>query len=661
MRASKLRRSTLSILYIAAVIICLSLPAFAQTPSPSPTPTPANPTGSSLSDVYKGIIDRAGDLIPLLQNEIEGPLMPWLEKMSWTLAGLVIMFGFARLWRENAGAGVDVFWWFGRVGIIFALMGTGPTIVKTLDAIGQELAWGGSSGNGDSVVLNRFYTSQRNSFEEGYRRFTMGHFTVEPTGENIKPFPGGEEAVLGVLLDLVSSPEGINKKFESLSHDMPFLFSLLSFARGILAFGDLWLLSLGGFLMIAVRLAAPVMIALAIDRNLAQKISYPFTWGVIVLTLVWPVVSQLIRALAYMGGNLAMSLDRSDGVYQWDPQTMQEIMSSGAEPYHTVIVAVIIIAVAGLSLWASPLIAYRVASGQIYESVSSTVSGWMGALVGAGIESYSAAGTAQLTRQAEQIQALGGFGAEMARAEAGKEAGKLGIQAERGAALAQVFGQRDQAINLANAGRDFQNNAAYQQYMQSYRSLMAARTKENNDNRIAGHQQLDMQTWGAYGEAFTTAGRNMSPFGMGGGKIGDGAFIGLLLQHGGNLIRYRGQGQAVIDGAGKRTKNIQEYYDDVNKSLGTYTENMYGVHGNFANAQIDAATAYANTAAGGINRAATLKGQANQVTYDGAVFAAREVRDASMTAAQLRAVAAVMSAVGHNVARNAEQGMTLRY
>jgi predicted PurR-regulated permease PerM len=40
------------------------------------------------------------------------------------------------------------------------------------------------------------------------------------------------------------------------------------------------------------------MIALAIDRNLADKISYPFLWGTIVLTLIWPVVAQLIRAFA---------------------------------------------------------------------------------------------------------------------------------------------------------------------------------------------------------------------------------------------------------------------------------------------------------------------------------------------------------------------------
>jgi hypothetical protein len=121
-----------------------------------------------------------------------------------------------------------------------------------------------------------------------------------------------------VIRDVVASPKDVNNKFETLSHDMPMLFSILSFARGILAFGDLYLLVLGGFLMIAVRLAAPVMIALAIDRNLANKISYPFLWGTIVLTLIWPVVAQLIRAFAYMGGNLAMSLDASDVVYQWD-------------------------------------------------------------------------------------------------------------------------------------------------------------------------------------------------------------------------------------------------------------------------------------------------------------------------------------------------------
>ncbi|MBO0860906.1 MAG: hypothetical protein J2P21_20965 [Chloracidobacterium sp.] len=47
--------------------------------------------------------------------------------------------------------------------------------------------------------------------------------------------------------------------------------------------------------------------------------------------------------------------------------------------------------------------------------------------------------------------------------------------------------------------------------------------------------------------------------------------------------------------------------------------------------------------------------------YDGAVKAATQVRDASFDAARLRALSTVIWAVGHNVARDMEQGLSLRY
>jgi hypothetical protein len=53
--------------------------------------------------------------------------------------------------------------------------------------------------------------------------------------------------------------------------------------------------------------------------------------------------------------------------------------------------------------------------------------------------------------------------------------------------------------------------------------------------------------------------------------------------------------------------------------------------------------------------------QANTVSYNGAVSAATQVRDASFEAARLRALSSVVSAVGHNVARDMEQGLALRY
>ena len=161
-----------------------------------------------------------------------------------------------------------------------------------------------------------------------------------------------------------------------------------------------------------------------------------------------------------------MSLDASDYVYQWNPQIMQEIMTSGAEPYHTVILAIVIMTLCGLSLWASPFIAYKVASGQVYESVSSTLSGWMGAIVGAGIELYSSSLASSITRQAEEKQAQGryqskvtrateGFKRDNLQARASKLIGITGAQGSLTTTLAGIEGGRVQQIRGFEAEKQF--------------------------------------------------------------------------------------------------------------------------------------------------------------------------------------------------------------
>jgi hypothetical protein len=706
MRTSELKQSMPSILRIAAVIGCLSLSALAQTPSPTPSPAPTSPAGSSLPQIFDKLIGRAGALIPMLQKEIEGPLLPWLENLSWWLAVLVIIFGFARLWRENAGAGVDLFWWFGRIAIIFALAGSGPAIVSKLDAIGQELAWGGS-GNSDSV-LYRFYKNHRNSFEEGYSRFTKGHFTVEPTGEKLKPPPGGGEAVLGVIRDVVASPKDVSNKFETLSHDMPFLFSVLSFARGILAFGDLYLLALGGFLMIAVRLAAPVMIALAIDRNLANKISYPFLWGTIVLTLIWPVVSQLIRAFAYMGGNLAMSLDASDVVYQWDPQTMGEIMTSGAEPFYTVILAIVIMTIAGLSLWMSPVIAYKVAAGQVYESVSSTISGWVGALVGAGIELYSSTMAASISNQAERAQAQGQFMGEITRAGTAFDVGKLnalanrirgitGIEGNRISSVEGIYGGLTRATGAINTEMQYGNETAaalarlntndiWTRNQQAVVDLNAERKQQSANietSRAADTQhfiggKIIKGTEYAGGAARTLLSDAQSGkqtlAGRAAGSVIEvgGGVIGLGMQYRSIQNRAAGQQSALNEAFDTRTANQERASRYLAQNQETYLGEIVGANKlraqgltaaeiAGANRAVAGANSGAAVAKGGVNQGYRLDLQANRITYDGAVKAATQVRDASFEAARLRALSTVVSAVGHNVARDMEQGLALRY
>jgi len=53
--------------------------------------------------------------------------------------------------------------------------------------------------------------------------------------------------------------------------------------------------------------------------------------------------------------------------------------------------------------------------------------------------------------------------------------------------------------------------------------------------------------------------------------------------------------------------------------------------------------------------------QGNRINYEGAIKAAAQAREVTIEAARLRAVAAVVSSVGHNIACDMEQGMTLRY
>lgn len=634
---------SLLILQIVTILVCTSLHAIAQTTAP--TPLPPTVSGPSFSDSLGTLATRARQLLPIIRSELEGPLLPWLEDVSWGVAVLVIFAGFARIWRENSGAGADLFWWFARVGIIFALMGSGPTLVSRLSEIGQGIAIGGDG----QAVLNKFYRSQRDIFDINYIKFVQGTFTVKDT--SVKPVPGG---VLGVIFSTETSIPDATRKLESLSRDMSLLFDGLNLARGVLSFGDFFLMMLGGVLLIASRLAAPIMIAVAIDRNLGQKISYPYLWGVVVLTLIWPMVSLIIKSFAYAAGNIAMAVG-DQPVYAFDEATMQIIRNSQTAPVYTVMIAAVIMLIAGLCLWASPLIAYHISMGRVYESVSTTVSSWTGALVGAGIEYVSSSMAAAVTRQAEQIQAQAAYSSEVTRAEAGQVAGNLGVRARQTEKLAQLFAQRGQQIYLANAGRDFQNSSVYAQNIQNYSTMMAGRTKENNENRISGKQQLDTLSGGAIGDAF----------GIGGGAIGrlgpDGMIIGNTLQQGGNVGKFWLQGKAVVNGAGGRTQNIKEYYDAAAKSLSTYADSMYGAQGKYADAQIGAASTYANQTAGGINRAAGLEREANRVIYSGAVSAAMQVQTATIEAARLRSIAAVMNAVGHSISRCTEQGMALRF
>jgi len=370
MRPHALKQTCLAVAQAVIIAVCLSAPASAQIASPTPSPTP---TAASLSIRLERMANHAKNLLPIIRNEIEGPLLPWLENLSLVVAVLVMFAAFARLWRENAGAGVDLFWWFARLGVIFALLGGGPRIIDGMYTTGREIAEGKqvSGGTVYPTVLYRFYIDQRIAFDHAYQKFTEGAFTVK--GVNVT---SSGVTMLGVLRSDQTSVPGFFDKLDAISTSMPALLDSMNFSRAVISFGDLFLMLLSSFLLIVMRLAAPVMIALAIDRSLAQRVTYPYLWGVVVLTLIWPIVVLIIKSIAYTVGNVAMVLGADSVFYKFDETTMG-IIKNG-DPVFTILFAAVTMLIAGISLWVSPYIAYQLSFGGVYETVSQTISGWAG-------------------------------------------------------------------------------------------------------------------------------------------------------------------------------------------------------------------------------------------------------------------------------------------
>src|SRR5262245_6261449 len=154
-------------------------------------------------------------------------------------------------------------------------------------------------------------------------------------------------------------------------------------------------------------------------------------------------------------------------------------------------------------------------------------------------------------------------------------------------------------------------------------------------------------------------------------ELGGGAY-GLYQQYQSIQNRADGKQRAVTEAFDARIANQETASWALVQNQGDYVRDMVRANRWRAEGLTAAEVAGASWAVAGANRgAAVAKGgvnqgyhldlQANRITYDGAVKAATQVRDASFEAARLRALSTVVSAVGHNVARDMEQGLALRY
>ncbi len=124
----------------------------------------------------------------------------------------------------------------------------------------------------------------------------------------------------------------MEKATDLTSWSMPKLFFGLNVSRGILQAGEIFLLLLSGFVMVGLRLAAPFMVAVGIDKKLAERITYPYLWGTIVFTLIFPIVRDILTYIAYTAGSFGLMLYKGQAIYTIDEKNSRADQGQSLRP-----------------------------------------------------------------------------------------------------------------------------------------------------------------------------------------------------------------------------------------------------------------------------------------------------------------------------------------
>jgi len=681
---------------LAVICCCSSLTTVAEGP-PNPAPTPElrlnRLRSKSFGEQIAALSESARQLVDVMQKEMLYKLMRWVEYLAWLLALFLIPASAVREWHENAGKGRNLLWWFGRLAVCLLLFGAANPIIDALYVVGKDIAEGNTSA-GERSVLSVFYKKQQDSFNESYDKLVKNSFTVKGGLEEftVKPVDGSE-AFMGMIYDQGATVRDLTAKLDDSSYTMTWLFALMNISRGVMEAGDLWLIVLAGLLMLTFKMVAPLMVILGIDRKISQRTVTTYIWGLVILTLVWPSVSYIVRILAYMGGNLAMAMCDTGQVYTWTAASQKAMRDPLAQPFYTIVIGSLMMLGAALALWMSPFIAYSIAMGRVFEGVAQQASQLAASIVSTAVEFVSASVGAKIGRQAENAQVQGGYDAEQARNRGELSYANFGAQArllnamqdakrQKVGALSQIWANSNNQIGMANATRDFQNGFVVAQYQQNWRAWMLDSNRQAIDNRVSGKQQISEQTASSIEKAFENGG-NMMPHPAVGGTV----------KQIGTVIGFKGRGDAIVTGVKDRDGVLDKYYntgfdimqrqtdgsvkkvhvDSVSQSAIKFSQDSTTLNDALAWQQSGVARASAAQAAGGVNQSYQIGVDtarqiynnydlpANQARFDAQMDAAKITRNAGMEAANFRAMQHVLSQVSSKVARDIEKNIEMRF
>ncbi len=640
------------------------------TPQTSPTPTTTpKPVAPSFGVQIQNMMKTGQEwLFKSLLDVIIKPAMPVLIFFAWIIASFVLGIGFLRRFSDNKGISPEQLTRWGIRSIIFmVIIGASPFIIDMLTVTGKFIARPIKSFNRELVA----------EFDEKMKKYVKTNFAVEdPNALLAERLPNGEPGLVGIIFDKESSVKDVTSEMNILGWDMTRLFTLMVISQNIIKFGGLFLGLAGLFILIGLKLAAPVLSAFGFDEKFANQIFYPFCWGVATFSLAFPIVKEITLYVAYGIGLIGLSIYNGETVFTLDPNTAQIITNGNYDPASSALIVTLLFFVSCLCYILVPWLSYRVLRGQVFEGVSQISMGWMLSSVGTALETYGLVAGAAINRQAENTQIQGIYNAEQASAKKGLEASNLSTEARRVSSVAgvegglvsslgQIRGNQVTQTMMANANRNFGILSSQASTNREISTMRAENTGMQNIRSLDGIKENSLRSQGT-NQQFGMLKYEAIP---GGGNIpirkGVEFYDYMKDQH---ILQQgtRTMNNTTTDTYQLQNQNTQYVTDQKIDASTTYQNEMNSAFNRQANETIGAVNAGTTIAANsaqqgagiqvsGINTSAGMEKQANQLNFDGRMEAASINQKASTEAAHLRMMSTVVTGFFRDMDRRLEE------
>ena len=645
------------------------------TATPQPVPViPPKPPAPSFSEQFTNLM-RTGQewLFRSVLDTIIRPLMPILTFLAWTIASFVLIVAFIRSFQDNRGLCPEqLVAWGVRTIIFMVVIGASPFIIDALTVTGKFFARPVKAYNQSLVA----------EFDEKMKQYVKANFAVEDPNELLaERLPNGEPGLVGIITDKESTVKDITSQMNILGWDMPRMFTFMVIGQNIIKFGGIFLAVAGLFILIGLKLAAPVLSAFGFDEKFANQIFYPFCWGVATFTLSFPIVKEVTLYVCYGIGLLALSIYNGESVFSLDPTTATIITNGNYDPASSALIVTALFFVSSLCFILVPWLSYRILRGQVYEGVSQVSMGWMLSSLGTALETYGLVAGAALHRQAENTQIQGIYNAEQTAARKALEAANRSTEARLVSSVAGVEGGLVTSLGQIRANQVTQTLLAEANKTFGISSSSAATQREITGTKAEAEGTRESRTFDGKKEIDLRGQGNLERFGMKTYEFTPGGTSVL-----GTSVPIR-TGQELFDWSrGKHP--IQE----VNKRMDSTTRDTVALQNNntdiIAGKKVDASNTYQsdinkafeaqatqNIAAidrgsgiaasssrqgagiqiSGIRRSADIERSANQLNFEGRTEAASINQTAAAEAARLRMVSTVVTGFFRDMDRRLEE------